>query len=254
MSLLKQNLYPISEINEIASGIFSFRINCPEVAQEALPGQFVSILCGEFTLRRPISICEIDRNEGWIRIVFERRGSGTDWLSQRKVGDYLDMLAPIGNGYPEFDDKNKIILVGGGIGVPPMLALAKKYKDKCAVFLGFRDSSKEILSDEFKALTNDVFVATEDGSSGSKGFITTPLDKYDFGENAVICACGPIPLLKKLAKLSAEKNIPAFISLEERMGCSAGACFGCVCNTIHGYKRVCKDGPVFNSSEVIFDG
>lgn len=249
--------YKLIEKKAISSGVFSFTILCPEVAELAVCGQFVHIRVEGYTLRRPISICEVDKEKGTIRIVFEIRGSGTDKLSCLNVGDDVDMIAPIGNGFTvkETAEGKRVIVVGGGIGVPPMLETAKAHK-KATALLGFRDYSRVILVDDFRKNGIETIVCTDDGSVGIKGTIAEPLrNELSKGDVEAVFACGPKPMLAAIIDAAKEYGVFCEVSLEERMGCGVGACVGCVCkinrNGEEKLLRVCKDGPVFNAEEVI---
>lgn len=251
------NSYPVLERTEIAEGIFSYVISCPEVTESAKAGQFVHIRAEGFTLRRPISICEINKEKGTLRIVFEVRGSGTDTLSQLKPGDKMDMIAPLGNGFTvkEAPEDKNIIAVGGGIGVPPMLGISAEYKNVKAI-IGFRSKDRVILENDLKRIGAQVTVCTDDGSCGESGLVTNPLEKeLEKGNTAMIYACGPTPMLKAVKAAAEKYNIPCELSLEQRMACGVGACVGCACNIRRDGKdlvlRVCKDGPVFKAEEVV---
>lgn len=255
----KCSVYPLTEKTEIADKIYSYEILCPEVAELSKPGQFVHIRVDNFTLRRPISICGIDKKKGTIRIVFEIRGNGTDKLSQAKVGDELDMIAPLGNGFtiiPELSQDKRIIVVGGGIGVPPLLGVAQEYKDKAVAITGFRTKEKVILSSDFAELGAENIVCTDDGSFGVNGVVTAPLEaELEKGDVAMVYACGPTPMLKAVRDASQKHGVACELSLEQRMACGVGACVGCACNIVRNGKelvlRVCKDGPVFKAEEVV---
>lgn len=217
------------------------------------PGRFIHVKCGEgLLLRRPISIC--DWQGDCLRMVFEVRGEGTRWLSQRKAGDKLDVLGPLGHG---FDVSGaKLLLVGGGIGVPPLLGCAKAAAgqgNEVHAVLGFRDEAHRMLTGDFEACGACVGVISDDGSTGRKGFVTDLVEELLDKENGFtsILACGPKPMLKGVAALAARHNIPCQVSMEERMGCGVGACLVCACDMADGRRRhVCKDGPVFNAQEV----
>lgn len=250
--------YTILKKNEIAKDTYSFVINCPNVAAASKAGQFVHIRAEGYTLRRPISICEIDKEKGTIRIVFEVRGGGTDKLSQLFVGDGIDIIAPLGNGFTikEIPRNKNVIVVGGGIGVPPMCGVASCYKNVKAI-IGFRSKDKVILEEDLKSLGADVTVCTDDGSYGYNGVVTNPLEEeLKKGIASMIYACGPTPMLKTVINSAKKYNIPCEVSLEQRMACGVGACVGCVCNINRKGEslvlRVCKDGPVFNGEEVVF--
>ena len=249
--------YILVEKEEIRNGIYSYTILCPEVAAIAKAGQFVHILAEGFTLRRPISICEINAKNGTIRIVFEERGKGTAKIAKKNVGDTIDMIAPLGNGFSvSQDSEKKIIVVGGGIGVPPLLEAAKYSLENTTAMLGFRSFDRVILTDDFKALGAEVITCTDDGSYGFHGMVTVPLiEKIKSGSVDMIFACGPTPMLRAVVSAALEHNIACEVSLEERMGCGVGACVGCACKIVRAGReftlRVCKDGPVFKAEEVV---
>ena len=252
-----QGKYLITEKTAIAGNIYSFTIECPETAEVAVPGQFVHIRVDGFTLRRPVSICGIDHKKGTIRIVFEIRGEGTKQLSKLNEGTLIDMLAPLGHGFTVNADFKKVILIGGGIGTPPMLPLAEIYGEKAVVITGFRGSEAVILRNDFKKTGAELILCTDDGSLGIHGFVTQPLEELvNKGGIDAIYACGPMPMLKNIAAMAESKGIFCEISLEERMACGIGACLGCACRTVKNdeeyFAHVCKDGPVFNAKEVLW--
>lgn len=226
-----------------------------QVAGQAKPGQFVSVYCheGSRLLPRPISICEIDREDRAIRIVYRVVGKGTEELSQMRTGRCLDIVGPLGNGFPLKD--KKAFLIGGGIGIPPLLELAKELKSEKQMVLGYRDSM--FLQEEFKK-QGSLYVATEDGSYGTDGNVLDAIREN--GLNAeIIYACGPMPMLRAVKAYAKERGIECWLSLEERMACGIGACLGCVCkskerdsHTNVNNKRICKEGPVFRAEEVEF--
>lgn len=237
---------------EIADGIFDFTLECPELASKAKAGQFAHIAVTGKTLRRPISICDADENT--LRIVFQVKGEGTKILSETKVGDELDVLAPLGHGF-EIPEGKKIAFVGGGIGVPPMLYSAKQ-ADSAIAILGFRNKNAVILENDFESVCEKVYVATDDGSYGINGFTTTVLEAI-INDVDLVCACGPMPMLKGIAKICKDNNKPCQVSLEERMGCGIGACLVCACKTLDKdgnveHSHVCKKGPVYNAEEVVW--
>lgn len=246
--------YPIVEKRSLGANVYSVTVSTPECANAASVGQFANISAPGFTLRRPISICGIDKERGTLRFVFEVRGKGTAAIANVREGECLDILAPLGNGFklPE----GKVIVVGGGIGVPPLLGVSKVKGSDCMAVLGFRDYSKVILTDEFRANGSDVVVCTDDGSVGVHGLVTVPLAEKLTDDVKAVLACGPEPMLKAVVALCKERNVPCQISLEQRMGCGVGACVVCSCMTVRNgeeyYARVCKDGPVFNAEEVKF--
>lgn len=251
--------YPVIEKTTLAKNIYSLTVSAPDAAKATHAGQFATINAPGYSLRRPISICEYSRSKGTLRFVFEIRGKGTEAISHVNIGENLDILAPLGNGFNVPDSARRVVLVGGGIGVPPLLALAKKLGERSTAILGFRDYSRIILADEFEKYGANTAICTDDGSVGFNGMVTTPLDSTLKNVGAdLVCACGPIPMLKAIAKVCAENNVPCQVSMEQRMGCGVGACVVCSCMTVRNgnehYARVCKDGPVFDAKEVRFDG
>ena len=219
------------------------------------PGQFVHIKCGEgLLLRRPISVCACmaDEPEDTLTIVFEIRGEGTDWLAQREEGEYLDVLGMLGHGF-QMEDEGRYLLVGGGIGIPPMYGCAQSAEGRCAAILGGRSADKVILKESFEEICSEVLVATDDGSLGHHGFVDA-LVRETLGKDknfTAILACGPKPMLRSVAKAAAEYGVPCQVSMEERMGCGVGACLVCACDMADGTrKHVCKNGPVFPAEEV----
>ncbi len=242
-------------------GLYDYVVDCPEIAGKAKPGQFVHVLCGGDTfLRRPISICDCPGNR-FVRFVFEVRGKGTQSLAKVNAGQRLDILGPLGNGFgTEFEGgipDGDIVLLGGGIGIFPLLKLAKSLPKKPIVMLGFRDEKNAVMIDEFSGASEAVFVASDDGSIGCKGFVTDILKSRIASGSKIarVYTCGPKPMMRIAAELCGENNIECIISMEERMGCGVGACVTCTCTMKDGSRRrVCKDGPVFNGAEVDFDG
>lgn len=245
----------IIDKKQLTDDIYMLHILCPEIASLIIPGQFLHIRCGDKTLRRPISVCDCDENS--VKIVFKVKGSGTRYLSERKAGDILDIIGPLGNGF-ELSEYKKVLLVGGGIGIPPLLYLARR-KPGTSALLGFRNSDEIILQDEFSSVCKNVTVMTDDGSKGQKGFVTENLYNT-IKDNGIDCVCavGPTVMMSAVAKIADDAGVCCFVSLEERMGCGVGACLTCACkikrNGTDEYLHVCKDGPVFNASEVVFDG
>ena len=242
---------------ELAPGIFSMWI-VTDIADEARPGQFISVYSqdGSRLLPRPISICEADPDEGRLRIVYRIAGKGTDEFSKYVSGDPIDIMGPLGNGFPvEKSEGKKVFLMGGGIGVPPILELAKQMKcEKKQIIAGYRDCHT-FLRQEFEA-AGTLYIATEDGSVGTKGNVMDAIRENAL-EADVIYACGPTPMLRAIKKYAEENGIECYISLEERMACGIGACLACVCKSREkdahcnvNNKRICKDGPVFLSTEV----
>lgn len=251
-----QGSYPIVEKSAIAQDTFSFTLLCPEVAKIAQAGQFVHILPKGYGLRRPISIAGIDPEAGTLRLVFAIRGKGTDALAGLNQGDYMDMIAPLGHGFTLMPEAQHVVLVGGGIGVPPMLPLARYYGGRATAISGFRSFPQVILQEDLEALGAQTICCTEDGSAGAvKGFVTTPLEQLLSEGVDAVYACGPTPMLKAVADVCLRTGTYCEISLEERMACGVGACLGCACKTKNEngeeqFLHVCKNGPVFKAEEV----
>lgn len=210
-------------------------------------GQFVNIKLDGFFLRRPISVCEVDGDK--LVIIYKVVGKGTKQMSQMGKGEELDVLSGLGNGYDESKAGDHPLLIGGGVGVPPMYQLAKnliKSGKKITVILGFNTQNEIFYEDEFKNFGCEVRVTTADGSYGTKGFVTDALpENYSY-----FYTCGPEPMLKAVYN---KTNTSGQFSFESRMGCGFGACMGCSCKTIAGYKRICKDGPVLEKEEILWE-
>ena len=254
--MYKQGLYPIVSKSASAKGIFDITVLCPEAAELAAPGQFAQLLAPGFFLRRPISICGIDKDAGTIRMVFEVRGEGTEAISRLNTGDNIDMIAPLGHGFTKVE--GKAVCVGGGIGVPPMLGIASLYGGDAEVITGFRNAAAVILQEDFRAAGCETVLCTDDGSAGIHGFVTAALEDHLQSKKAdIIYACGPTPMLRAVAGIAGKYGVRCEVSLEQRMACGVGACLVCVCKTVKNGEEfnshVCKDGPVFNSEEVVFD-
>lgn len=242
----------------LTEGIYSLWLSDEEIAQEAVPGQFLALYCkdGDRLLPRPISICEIEKEKGQLRLVYRIAGKGTEEFSQLKAGDTLEVMGPLGNGFAL--EGKKVILIGGGIGIPPMLELAKTLSKKggfeVQIVLGYRNADT-FLAKEFEAF-GAVYLATEDGSLGTKGNVIDAVRANGLLAD-IIFACGPTPMLRGIKAYAEEKGIRAQISLEEKMACGIGACLACVCKSkeidhhtnVHN-KRICKDGPVFYADEI----
>ena len=240
----------------IAKDIYSLWLKTDKIAAQARPGQFVSVYCndGGHLLPRPISLCEINQEKGTLRLVYRVVGKGTEMFAALKAGDSVEVLGPLGNGFPmEEAEGKRVFLIGGGIGVPPMLETAKQLKGEPVLVMGYRDEL--FLTEEMKK-AGELVIATEDGSAGTKGNVLDAIRENDLKAD-MIFACGPKPMLRALKAYGLENNIPCYVSMEERMACGVGACLGCVCQSTevddHSQvknKRVCKDGPVFLSTEV----
>ena len=254
----KENAVVISQ-EMLADGIFSMWLRT-EASQMAVPGQFISMYTNDGTklLPRPISICEIDKEEGALRVVYRVTGenTGTKQFSECKPGDTIPVIGPLGNGFPlERAEGKKAFLMGGGIGVPPILELAKQLNAaEKQIVMGYRDANT-FLKEQFEA-NGTVYVSTEDGSVGTKGNVMDAIRENGLTAD-IIYACGPTPMLRAIKNFAEENGIECYISLEEKMACGIGACLACVCKSkekdhhsnVHN-KRICKDGPVFLSTEV----
>ena len=222
------------------------------------PGRFVHIKCGDsLLLRRPISVCtcQEDQPEDLLSIVFEVRGEGTEWLSRRELGDTLDVMGLLGNGF-SMKPEGRYLLVGGGIGIPPMRGCAQYTQGRSTAILGGRSADKIILQNCFADECAKVLIATDDGSLGYHGFVDALVRQeleQDKNYDAVL-TCGPKPMLRNVARVAQDFGVPCQVSMEERMGCGVGACLVCACDMKDGTrKHVCKDGPVFDSKEVDWD-
>ncbi len=245
----------VLEQQQLAQGIFSLLLDT-NIADHAIPGQFISIFSndGSKLLPRPISICEINRDYRTLRVVYRVVGAGTEEFSHLKMGDKVEVMGPLGNGFP-LEGENAIV-VGGGIGVPPMLETAKQHPGTVTAVMGYRNDDM-FLTEEFTDIASELIIATDDGSVGVHGTVVDAMRENDLTAD-VIYACGPKPMIKGVAEYAAEKGIKCYVSMEERMACGVGACLGCVCQSTevddHSHvnnKRVCKDGPVFLSTEVV---
>lgn len=252
MGKLKMTAKVVSQ-ETLATDVYSLVLEAPEIAAQAIAGQFVSVYThdGSKMLPRPISLCGIDREAGTLRLVYRVVGFGTKEFSQLAAGDTVDILGPLGNGFMKSD--KKAILIGGGIGIPPMLQLAKELDCEKSVVLGYRDEI--FLNEEFEPYAQ-VYMSSEDGQHGVKGNVIDAMKEYGV-DGAVIYACGPTPMLRGIKAYAMENGIECQISMEEKMACGVGACLACVCKTkdidehsqVHN-RRICKDGPVFYAEEV----
>ncbi len=262
----KRNALVVS-VEQLASDVFSIWIKDEEITDNGKPGQFVSIYCRNQIrlLPRPISICEINREEGLVRFVYRVVGKGTEELSKLKVSDSIQILGPLGNGY-RLKGKN-VLIVGGGIGIPPLLELTKRLDAEKSIILGYRDEL--FLNKDFEHY-GKVYISTENGSVGTKGNVIDAIIANNLLDNSkvdsdsgsnidMIFACGPVPMLRGLKEFANKNNIKLQVSLEERMACGVGVCLSCVCKTkekdsytnVHN-TRICCEGPVFDANEVDF--
>ena len=243
---MKQSIFTILSNEALTDSVYKMVLGGDTSAITA-SGQFVNIqLAGKF-LRRPISVCDYD--DSTLTIVYKVVGKGTAQMSDMTAGEELDILTGLGNGYDLTLSGSKPVLLGGGVGVPPMYNLAKKLiaqGKEVSVILGFNTKSEIFYEEEFKKLGCTVTVTTVDGSYGVKGFVTTALESMDY---TYFYTCGPEPMLKAVYKTSVTSGQMSF---EERMGCGFGACMGCSCKTLTGYKRICKEGPVMKKEEILW--
>ena len=244
---MKQEIFEILSNKKIAEKTYEMRL-MGDTSDIARSGQFVNIKLDGYFLRRPISVCDLEENV--LTIIYKVVGSGTEKMSKCEKGDKLDILTGLGNGYDISKSGNAPLLIGGGVGVPPMYLLAKKLVEegkKPSVILGFNRKDELFYEDEFKSLGIDVFVTTADGSYGIKGFVTEAMKNVDY---TYFFSCGPEPMLKAVCDNS---KTSGQLSFEARMGCGFGACMGCSCKTLYGNKRICKDGPVLEKEEIIWE-
>ncbi len=243
---MKQSLFRITENTPLTNNVYKM---CLEGDTNAITssGQFINIKIDSLFLRRPISV--FDRNDTTVTIIYKVVGVGTEKMSRMKIGETLDVLTGLGNGYNTSLCKTHAVLLGGGVGVPPLYMLAKTLISEgkqVTAILGFNTKDEVFAEEDFKALGVNTIVTTVDGSYGTKGFVTNALpEEYDY-----FFTCGPEPMLKAVYKCT--KTSGQF-SFEERMGCGFGACMGCSCKTITGYKRICKDGPVLEKEEILWE-
>ncbi|MBQ4132064.1 MAG: dihydroorotate dehydrogenase electron transfer subunit [Clostridia bacterium] len=244
---MKQSIYKVIENKALTSTVFKMVLE-GDVSDIKNSGEFINIkLEGKF-LRRPISVCDVDSTT--VTILYKVVGAGTEQMSEMPVGTELDVLVGLGNGYDLSFAGDAPLLLGGGVGVPPLYNLAKRLIDsgkKVTVVLGFNTKEEIFYENEFKALGAEVFVTTADGSYGIKGFVTDAMKNIDY---TYFYTCGPEPMLKAVYKASTTSGQMSF---EERMGCGFGACMGCSCKTITGYKRICKEGPVMKKEEILWE-
>ena len=244
---MKQSIFEILSNTPLTDSVYKMVLRGDTEAITA-SGQFVNIRLEGMFLRRPISVCDYD--EKTLTIIYKVVGKGTEAMSRMAPGTELDILTGLGNGYDLTLCGDKPLLIGGGVGVPPMYGLAKALIAQgkpVSVILGFNTQAEIFCEEEFKALGCSVTVTTVDGSYGIKGFVTTPMESMDYSH---FCTCGPEPMLKAVYKAS---KTSGQMSFEERMGCGFGACMGCSCKTLTGYKRICKEGPVMKKEEILWE-
>ena len=243
---MKQGIFKIVENTHLTDSVMKMRLfgDCSDITN---PGQFINIKLDGFYLRRPISVFDADKES--VTIIYKIVGQGTEYMSSLNVGDELDVLTGLGNGYDCSLSGNSPLLIGGGVGVPPLYMLAKQLISEgkeVSVILGFNTKDEIFCEEDFKQLGAKVSVTTVDGSYGVKGFVTDAFPE----EYTHFYSCGPEPMLKAVYKKSSTSGQ---LSFEERMGCGFGACMGCSCKTLTGYKRICKDGPVMLKEEILWE-
>lgn len=243
---MKQSIFKITSNEKIARDIFKMTL-AGDTSAITAPGQFVNIKLDGFFLRRPISVCDcVGEN---LTLIYKVVGRGTEQMSRMKSGDELDLLTGLGNGYNTKKSGDSPLLIGGGVGVPPMYMLCKKLVadgKNVTVVLGFNSKDDVFYENEFRALGADVHITTADGTYGTKGFVTDVIKNIQY---TFFYTCGPEPMFRAMHKIM---KTPGQYSFEERMGCGFGACMGCSCKTLTGNKRICKEGPVMESEEIIW--
>lgn len=250
--MIKKESMKVISVRSIAKETIEMVLQNEYISQNADPGQFLHIAVSEHTLRRPLSIAAVNRSEETVTILFKIIGSGTERLADYNIGDSLDVLGPAGNGFPleELRPGTDVLLIGGGIGVPPLYFLGTSLKEmgmNVQAVIGFQSKDFVFYEEKFKAL-GETIVVTNDGSYGEKGFVTDMKEKLTSFDRYY--SCGPVPMLQAVTKTFADKD--GYLSFEERMGCGVGACYACIIHTDDEskYKKICQDGPVFRANEV----
>ena len=249
-----QYICDIVENRELCHNTFEIIIECPEIARAVKPGQFLHIKAVKGMdpiLRRPVSISRVLGEKGHISLIYQVVGKGTKELSCLKKGEKIDVMGPLGNGFPIFEGK-KCAVIGGGMGVAPLLELAYSLKD-CDAYIGFRYGTFKL--EEYREACSKLSIATEDGSTGAKGYVTDLIE--NIREYDIVYTCGPKPMMKKVKELCENNSVQCYVSIEERMACGIGACLVCACKIKHEdtwhYKKACTDGPVLEAGEVDFN-
>lgn len=259
----KQVFAKLVKKEKLLDGLYKFSLETKEIVDIVKPGNFIEIRINENLdpfLRRPISIYNIEKEKGIIEIIFQVKGKGTELLSKKQEGDFIDIIGPLGNGVFKFEKHKNIAVIGGGIGIFPLYELTKEAKElnlNIDTYIGFRNKELVVLEKEFENTSNNLTITTDDGSYKNKGFAIDYL-KENLKTKKVDCiyTCGPLPMIKAVKALAEENNIECQISLEEKMGCGLGVCLGCAVKTAESskedpqYVHVCKDGPVFESKSV----
>ena len=259
----KQVFAELIRKEKLLDGLYKFSVSAKEIVGLAKPGNFIEIRINENLdpfLRRPISIYNLNKEDGILEFIFQVKGKGTELLAKKKEGDKIDIIGPLGNGTFKYDDYQNVAVIGGGIGIFPLYELSKQANSankKVHTYLGFRNKELVTLEEEFDKISTTLTITTDDGSYQNSGFAIDYLEN-DLEKNNIDCiyACGPLPMLKAVKKLAEERNIPCQVSLEEKMGCGMGVCLGCAVKTTDStddnpqYLHVCKAGPVFDSKLV----
>ncbi len=242
------------------NGLFHLIVKAEKIVKNAFPGQFIQVYCSEGgsfdpLLPRPFSLFRIEKERGYLELVFRVVGRGTSWLSKRRIGSSLKLLGPLGRGFTDPREFSRVLLFAGGIGMPPLFSVAELGKGvDFSLFYGARSQGELLFVECWQQMVEKIYLTTDDGSAGQQGNVVDLASSLlDPGSADFYYACGPRPMLKAVKSLMSKLKIPGELSLEERMACGVGACLGCVCHTSNGYPRVCTEGPVFPAEEVIFD-
>ncbi len=243
----------ITENKNICLNFYKFSIVSKEIASAACAGQFCMIGLEKVFLRRPLSIYSVDKNTGTVSFLYKVVGKGTDILANLPVGSFVKVLGPLGQGYPlDIKDNVEPVLVAGGTGVASIHFLASCLNKSGSLYYGVRKKEELMCLTEFEKMGWKINISTEDGSYGYKGFVTDLLAKQ-VQQNSAIYVCGPTPMMKKVAEIAKDKNIPGYASLEQKMACGVGNCQGCAVKIKNAYKMACKDGPVFSIADILFE-
>jgi dihydroorotate dehydrogenase electron transfer subunit len=252
---LKPTGAKVTASQELMPGAYLIRLDCPDITTQARPGQFVMVRCGEgpeYQLRRPLSIHRIEGNK--LSLLFNVVGKGTRWLSQRPAGEKLDLLGPLGKGFTILPDSKKLLLAAGGIGIAPLVFLAEDAvrRGKEVTLLLGAATARQLYPKRLLPAGIRLITATEDGSEGKQGMITDILPDFT-DDTDQLFTCGPLPMYRAMAPMPELKGKPVQVSLEVRMGCGLGICYGCTVKTVNGLRQTCKDGPVFELNEVLWE-
>jgi dihydroorotate dehydrogenase electron transfer subunit len=252
---LRQEVASVTANTELMPQVHLIWLESPQIASQAWPGQFVMVRCGEYfeyPLRRPLSIHQQDGNK--LALLVNVVGRGTHWLTQCQAGDHLDLLGPLGNGFSIHPGSHNLLLVAGGIGIAPLVFLAQQASSQgqaVELLLG-ASTAPQLYPEHLLPPKVKLVTATEDGTAGKKGMITDLLPDFIGGADQIF-ACGPLPMYQTMARMLELRNKPVQVSLEMRMGCGLGVCYGCTVQTKNGLKQVCKDGPVFNLDAILWE-